>query len=105
MSPLPCAKAVDETIRVYVFKWKTKKNPNNANPKPDQFRDPGSPCGCLNASTGMRPEGERVAGAVGWSEDWQSVLLNDSRGLHQVKSVCTLQAEAKQNGLKTGFHC
>lgn len=27
MSQLPCVKAVDETLCVYIFKWKPEKNP------------------------------------------------------------------------------
>lgn len=42
-----------------------KQTQTNTNLKSDLFRDPGSPCGCSNSRTGMRPEGEHVARAAG----------------------------------------
>lgn len=41
MSQLPCVKAVDETLMCVHFQVINRKKPQtNANPKPDQFRDP-----------------------------------------------------------------
>lgn len=91
MLQLPCLKAVGEMF-VCMYREKQKTNTPQIH---DRFHHPWS-------LLGMREKG--AAGAEGLSEDWLSVLLNDSRGLHQVKSVCALQTEAKQNGLKTVFH-
>ena len=55
-------------MKIYVCTFlseKEKKTQTNANPKPDQFRDPGSLCGCSDAGTGTTLEGERVARAAG----------------------------------------